>query len=129
MWQSKLQTHCSLSTTEAEYISLSQALRDVIPIINLLKELKFKNIDTASTAPTIFCKAFDDNLGALELVESPKMTPRTKHINISYHQSPEHARLRIIQLFPISTTEQLEDIYTKPLARDLFIKFRKLIMD
>ena len=128
MWQSKLQTQCSLSTTEAEYIALSQALREVIPIINLLEELKSNNIDTVSSTPTVFCKAFEDNLGALELAKSPKMKPRTKHINISYHHFREHVRLRTIQLFPISTKDQLADIYTKPLPRDLFIKFRKLIM-
>ena len=65
VWQSKLQTQCSLSTTEAEYIALSQALREVIPIINLLEELTFNNIDTVSSTPIVFCKAFEDNLGAM----------------------------------------------------------------
>ena len=36
---SKLQTEIALSTAEAEYIALSQATRDIIPLINLLKEL------------------------------------------------------------------------------------------
>ena len=128
VWQSKLQTQCALSTTEAEYISLSQSLRTVIPIINLIEEMKSNNISTISTAPTVFCKAFEDNSGALELAKSPKLTPRTKHINITYHHFREAVRLRIIQLFPISTVNQLEDIYTKPLPRDLFVKFRKIIM-
>ena len=128
VWQSKLQTQCALSTTEAEYISLSQSLRTVIPIINLIEEMKTNNISTISTAPTVFCKAFEDNSGALELAKSPKLTPRTKHINITYHHFREAVRLRIIQLFPISTVNQLEDIYTKPLPRDLFVKFRKIIM-
>ena len=97
-------------------------------IINLLEELKSKNIDTFSTAPSVFCKALEDNLRVLELAKSPKMTSRTKHINISYHYFREHVRLRIIQLFPFSTTEQLADIYIKPLQRGLFIKFRKSIM-
>jgi len=37
---SKLQTKITLSTTEAEYIALSQALRDIIPMQALLKELR-----------------------------------------------------------------------------------------
>ena len=113
---------------EAEYISLSQSLRTVIPIINLIEEMKSNNISTISTAPTVFCKAFDDNSGALELAKSPKLTPRTKHINLTYHHFREAVRLRIIQLFSISTVNQLPDIYTKPLPRELFIKFRKIIM-
>ena len=104
-------------------------MRDVVPIINLLEELKSKNIDTVSTAPTLFCKALEDNLGALERTKYPKMTRCTKRINISYHQFREHVRLHIIQLFPTATTEQLVDIYTKPVPRDLFIKFRESIMN
>ena len=38
---SKLQTEIVLSTAEAEYISLSYATRDMIPLINLLKELNY----------------------------------------------------------------------------------------
>ncbi len=37
-WASKLQTQVTLSTTEAEYITMSQSLRDVIPIMNLLQD-------------------------------------------------------------------------------------------
>ena len=128
VWQSKLQTQCALSSTEAEYISLSQSLRTVIPVINLIDEMKTNSISTISTAPTIFCKAFEGNSGVLELAKSPKLTPRTKHINLSYHHFREAVRLRTIQLFPISTVNQLADIYTKPLPRDLFIKLRKVIM-
>jgi hypothetical protein len=34
-WASKLQTQVALSTTEAEYIAMSQALHDVIPTMGL----------------------------------------------------------------------------------------------
>ena len=90
IWSSRLQTQVALSTTEAEYISLSQSLREVIPIINLLKELQEKNIHTVSSVPTVFCKAFEDNSGALEIAKTPKMRPRTKHLNLVYHHFREH---------------------------------------
>lgn len=35
---SKHQTEIALSTTEAEYVALSQSMRDVIPLMNLLEE-------------------------------------------------------------------------------------------
>jgi hypothetical protein len=35
-----MQTEIALSTTEAEYIALSQAMREVLPIIWLLEEAK-----------------------------------------------------------------------------------------
>ena len=39
LWVSRLQTEIALSTAKAEYIALSQALRNVIPLITLLKEI------------------------------------------------------------------------------------------
>ena len=38
-WQSKLQTEIALSTAEAEYIALSQALRETLPMSNLMREM------------------------------------------------------------------------------------------
>ena len=38
-WVSKLQTEVALSTTEAEYISLSQSTRNLLPIRNTLELL------------------------------------------------------------------------------------------
>jgi hypothetical protein len=37
-WTSKLQTQIALSTTEAEYISLYQSLREAIPLMQLVKD-------------------------------------------------------------------------------------------
>ena len=39
LWKSKIQSIIALSTTEAEYVALSSALREVIPIIKLLEDL------------------------------------------------------------------------------------------
>jgi hypothetical protein len=47
--------------------------------------------------PRVFCKAFKDNSGALELAHLPKMRPQTKHINIKYHHFREHVRLGLIE--------------------------------
>ncbi len=39
-WASKLQSQVALSSTEAEYIAMLQVLCDIIPIMNLLQEMK-----------------------------------------------------------------------------------------
>jgi hypothetical protein len=39
MWGSRMQTEIVLSSTESQYISLSQSLRDVLPLIRLINEL------------------------------------------------------------------------------------------
>ena len=128
IWSSKLQTQVALSTTEVEYVSLSQALREVVPVMNLIKELKDRKITTISSVSKVYCKVFEDNSGVLELARSLKLRHRTKHINNTYHHFREYVRNRSIQLFPIGTKFQVADIFTKPLSKDLFVKFRKFIM-
>ena len=56
------------------------------------------------------------------------MRPRTKHLNLVYHHFREHVRMRIIQLFPLSTDFQLADTFTKPLLQKVFEKFSLSIM-
>ena len=90
--------------------------------------MKERNIVAVNSVPNVYCKDFEDNSGALELAKAPRMRPRTKYINIVYHHFREHVRIRVIQLFIISSGNQLADIFSKPLPRDLFLKFRKYIM-
>ena len=68
-----MQTQVALSTTEAEYIALLQALRDVVPIMTLLNEMRENHFQVICEAPGIYCKAFEDNSGALELARLPKL--------------------------------------------------------
>jgi hypothetical protein len=125
IWNSKIQTQVALSTTEAEYIALSQSLRDVIPIMQLLDEMKSRGFEVICTSPHVFCKTFEDNSGALELARLPKLRPRTKHINVCYHHFREHVRKGLIKIFPIDTDDQIADTLTKPLAQNAFCRHRK----
>ena len=127
-WTSKLQTVIALSCCESEYISLSEALRDTIPLMELVTELQQHGFNVISTEPRVYCKAFEDNSGALELARLPKMRPRTKHINIKYHHFREYVRLGLIKIFPITTDNQIADIFTKPLPQNLFLKLRKALL-
>jgi hypothetical protein len=126
-WASKLQTQVALSTTEAEYIAMSMALRDVIPVMNLIKEIKSKGFSIICTKPHVYCKVFEDNSGALELARLPKLRPRTKHINVCYHHFREHVRKGLIKIFPIDTKDQIADTLTKALAQNSFVKLRKFM--
>jgi hypothetical protein len=71
--------------TEAEYIALSTAAREILPLIDLTNEATQHNIIPHTETPIINCKIFEDNAGVVELTNVPKMHPRTKHLNIKYH--------------------------------------------
>jgi hypothetical protein len=73
VWASKLQTEIALSTTEAEYISLSAALREVIPMMDLITEARQHGFDFPLAPAKVHCNAFEDNSGALEMAQTPKL--------------------------------------------------------
>ena len=127
LWKSAMQPLTALSTTEAEYISLSQALRDTIPLMTLTDEIrKYLNLEVIST-PTVKCTAFGDNSGAVEIANVPKMRPRTKHLNCRYHHFRSYVTRKLIKVLQVGTEDMLADICTKNLGKALFLKFRKLI--
>jgi hypothetical protein len=82
---SKLQTEIAQSTTEAEYIALSQAMRELIPLRCLLLELDTEmNLPGGSEAvikPTVL----EDNNGAIATATTMKMKPRSKPVAVKYH--------------------------------------------
>ena len=85
-WSSKLQSEISLSTLKAEYIALSQGMRELVSARRLVLELGERmNMDLKSVSQV--SKAWEDNVGTQNLANSkgPLMTPRTKHIGIKYH--------------------------------------------
>jgi Reverse transcriptase (RNA-dependent DNA polymerase) len=127
-WTSKMQSEIALSTMEAEYIALSLAMRDLLPLRELVKEMA-----TAIGVSNVFeirtySKVFEDNNGALALASSPKMTPRSKHIAVKYHFFRSHVQKGDIKIYKIDTKEQKADIFTKGLVRPVYETIRKLVM-
>jgi hypothetical protein len=70
-----------MSSTESEYIALSTALREAIPMIDFLQELFDAGFKFEATNAIVKCTAFEDNEGALKMAQTPKVRPQTKHIN------------------------------------------------
>ena len=88
---SKLQTWTSTSTTEAEYISISQGMRKVIPFVFLLREF-IVIFNLYLPLPRIKYKVFEDNQRWIQISKAPKFTPKIKHISINYHHFRSYAK-------------------------------------
>lgn len=133
-WSSKLQTEITMSSTESEYIALSESLRSVIPMMRMVKEMKRFNISLSSEVPKIHCKVFEDNSGALEMATVHKFRPRTKHLGTKWHffrsfvTSGAKGGDMGISIHKISTELQPADTLTKPLSRELFERHRITLM-
>ena len=60
-WKSQMATEIALSSTESEYTGASYALREAIPIMNLLKEMKEIGVPIGTHHAKVHCKLFEDN--------------------------------------------------------------------
>jgi hypothetical protein len=128
IWKSQLQTEIALSSTESEYIGISYAMREVIPIMELLKEMKRENFPIFKTKPKLHCKVFEDNSGALEMAKTHKYRPRTKHLNVKLHHFRDYVTRGEISIHKIDTKEQLADYLTKPVSQEILQYLRPKVM-
>ena len=78
-----MQSLVALSTTEAELITMSTTLHEVIHLQNLLLELCGCNFPIPFTKPQVVCHTFEDNAACIEVDQSDhEIRPRTKHISV-----------------------------------------------
>ena len=128
-WGSRLQREVALSSTEAEYIAISESMRDVLYLMQLVKDLRdCTGIRIGSTPPKVHCRIFEDNSGALEMVRLPKMRPRTRHMCVKLHHFREFVKRKEVTIHKVQSKLQLADLLTKPQPKDLFESQRESIM-
>ncbi|NDA63213.1 MAG: hypothetical protein EBX50_14410 [Chitinophagia bacterium] len=109
-WKSKKQTSVALSSTEAEYMALTQATKEAMWIKFLLTELGvFDN--------TAICINVD-NQSCVALAKNPEFHARTKHIDIQYHFIREKVEDNSVKLEFCPTDRMVADVLTKALPRD-----------
>ncbi len=119
-WQSKKQPTCSRSSTEAEYLALANCTIDLGWVCMILKDLGI----FLGSPPIIWC----DNLSALALASNPVFHARTKHVEVNYHFIREKVTNKDIQLWYISTDDQITDILTKALSSPRFFYLQTKLM-
>ena len=96
-------------------------MRDVIYLIHLIEEIKEAGMDlpTASQPKTI-CRVFEDNVGALELANTHKSRPRTKHLAVQLHHFRQCVLDKTIAVEKVDTQCQRADVFAKALPLDAF---------
>ena len=68
-----------------------------------------------------------DNKSAIALAKNPVFHDRSKHIDTRYHYIREGVTKMDVELEYVKTNDQADDIFTKSLKREDFIKMRSLL--
>lgn len=110
-WESKKQQSIALSSTEAEYMALSTASKEVVYLRSFLNELGFLRLIDGPT------ELHGDNLSSQQLVKNPIYHARSKHIDIRVHYIRDVYNKNVIVLKYTPTGEMIADILTKNLSK------------
>lgn len=115
-WASRKQPTVSKSSTEAEYIALTEAFSECEWIKKLLVDLMVKFEETVAI--------YEDNTSCIKIAEEPREYKRMKHLDVKYMFVRDFVQKKKYNLVQISSENQLADIMTKALGRILFVKHR-----
>jgi hypothetical protein len=122
-------------------------MQDLIPIREAFKEVlgivmkcsvvtppcslyskAFKDGTPSSSEVLPTSNVFEDNQACLKFVMMPKLSPRTKHIAVTYHWYRSKVINLEISVKAVSSELQLGDQFTKRLAQEPFECHRKTLM-
>ncbi|GMI75420.1 cysteine-rich RLK (RECEPTOR-like protein kinase) 8 [Hibiscus trionum] len=103
-WRSTLQSTVALSTTEAEYMAVAEAVKEAIWLNGLLEDL-----GVVQSHISLYC----DSQSAIHLAKNQVYHSRTKHIDVRYHFVREIFEEGKVLLQKIATAENPADMLTK----------------
>ena len=121
-WCSKRQTAVARSTTEAELASANEAVfQECLPIKTILEEILKTTIETV---------VHEDNTATIQVIAagySPKLRSMNRTHRISVAALSEAVERNLIKVEHIESKQQLADLLTKALNKQVFLHLRNLV--
>jgi hypothetical protein len=118
-WYCKKQPVVALSSTEAEYYSLSEAVKEALWVRQLLAEIGLKVND-----PT---KVHQDNMSTMAIALNPIQHQKLKHMDTRVHFLRDHLDKEDIALLYCPTNDMIADVLTKALPPSQHAKLISLL--
>jgi hypothetical protein len=110
IWRSKLQSVASQSTMEAEYVALSEVLKEVLFVRQLMEEIGFGQKNATCI--------YEDNNACISLAKDPVFRDRAKHIAVRFHLIRNELANGSVEIKWIDTKNQIADGLTKPVSEE-----------
>ncbi|XP_058830228.1 voltage-gated potassium channel subunit beta-2 isoform X4 [Topomyia yanbarensis] len=112
-WSSKRQQLVTLSSTEAELVSLCYASKEGVWMSGILREVGIQFVPFT---------IYEDNIPCIRIAGEPREHQRSKHIDIKYMYMKNLIKEKKMILEYIKSEEQIADLFTKPLHKTRFCK-------
>ncbi|KAM6553280.1 hypothetical protein CsatB_014042 [Cannabis sativa] len=117
-WKVQLQPVVALSTTEAEYLATTEAIKEAIWLKGLMKELNL-----LKGVPTVY----SDSQSCIFLCKNPMFHDRLKHIEIKYHFIRDKVTQGEIDIEKVPTEDNPADMGTKIVTLNKFTHCMNLL--
>jgi hypothetical protein len=110
--QSKAQKVVTLLSSEAEYVAMSEAVKEVKFIYYLLCDIGIE-VNLPIIVKT-------DNVGAIFMAQNSSSSVRTRHVDTWYHFVRENLEEGIIKIEFVKPVENESDVFTKNVTQEIY---------
>ena len=104
-WKSKSMKSVMLSTTEAENVAVSEVVKEIMFLYQMLRSMKIK--------VPLPIKLQVDNVGTIWLSNNSSLSERTKHVDLWTHFVRDMIKDQVIEINFVNSAENDSDIMTK----------------
>jgi len=112
VWRSKQQKTVALSSSEAKYVAISEAVKEILFVLQLLNTM---NIPVE--APV---RVRVDNMGAIFMAGNASSSVKTRHVDTRFHFVRELVEDKVVEIIFVKTDENKADGFTKNVRGDVF---------
>jgi len=116
----KMQKVVVLSSAEAEYMALAMIIRRLLVLLEILAFLGEQQDEPS--------RVLEDNQPTIRIANNSLSARLSNHIDVRAHYIRQVIASGRVVLEYCPTADNIADMFTKPLARMLFRKFRALVM-
>ena len=107
-WHSRMQEMTASGTSEAEYVALSEVVKEVL-VLRQVQEFMEPSVRVYAG------NTFEDNERAIKLATNKHASCRTKRIDVRHHLVRDASDARKVRVAYVRSEDQHADLLTKPL--------------
>ena len=121
-WHSRMQEVTASGTSEAEYVALSEVVKEIL-FFRQVQEFMEPSIKVGAV------NVFEDNEGAIKLATNKHASRRTEDIDVKHHLVRGASDAQKVRVAYVRSEDQHADLLTKSLDMQKFCKHAKFILN